>query len=229
MRAQTTPAQTTNLFLLEDLEDASRTRDLAESELHALHDIADWINSFVVRTHKDLGRAGPICPFVPGALERQTLWLAPEQIADRVVPDVAELINGYKSLFLDAQPARGDDAMYKVIVVVFTDLPADRAQGVFDDVLQQLAVPSYAEDGIVFGPFYEGNEGSAIYNSSFRPFQSPVPFLFVRHGVISDWKFFLDNEDWLNLWARRYGESAVQALAKEIRRLPWRANPPQTA
>jgi hypothetical protein len=229
MPAQTTPAQTTNLFLLEDLEDASRTRDLAESELHALHVIADWINSFVVRPHKDLGRAGPICPFVPGALERQTLWLAPEQIADRVLPDVAELINGYKSLFLDAQPTRGDDAMYKVIVVVFTDLPADRAQGVFDDVLQQLAVPSYAEDGIVFGPFYEGDEGTAIYNSSFRPFQSPVPFLFVRHGVISDWKFFLDNEDWLNLWARRYGESAVQALAEELRRLPWRANPPQAA
>jgi len=28
-----------------------------------------------------------------------------------------------------------------VIVVVFTDLSTDRAQGVFDDVLQQLAVP----------------------------------------------------------------------------------------
>ena len=80
------------------------------------------------------------------------------------------------------------------------------------------------EDGIVFGPFYEGHEGTAIYNSSFRPFQSPVPFLFVRHGVISDWKFFLDNEEWFNLWARRYGESAVEALANELRRLPWRAN-----
>ena len=115
----------------------------------------------------------------------------------------------------------GSDVVYNVIVIVFTDLPADRAQGVFDDVLQQLAVPSYVEDGIVFGPFYEGHEGTAIYNSSFRPFRSPVPFLFVRHGVISDWKFFLDNEDWLNLWARRYGESAVQALAEELRRLPW--------
>jgi hypothetical protein len=98
---------------------------------------------------------------------------------------------------------RRHDAKYKVIVVVFTDLSADRAQGVFDDVLQHLGVPSYAEDGIVFGAFYEGHEGTAIYNSSFRPFRSPVPFLFVRHGVISDWKFFLDNEDWLNLWARR--------------------------
>jgi hypothetical protein len=41
-------------------------------------------------------------------------------------------------------------------------------------------------------------------------------------GVISDWKFFLDNEEWLNLWARRYGESAVQALAEELRRTNWR-------
>jgi hypothetical protein len=155
-------------------------------------------------------------------LERKTLWLAPEQIADRGVPHVVELLNGYKSLFLDAEPTDGDDANYKVIVVVFTDLSADRAQGVFDGVLEQLAVPSYAEDGIVFGPFYEGNEGTAIYNSSFRPFQSPVPFLFVRQGVISDWKFFLDKEDWLNLWARRFGESAVHALAEELRRLPWR-------
>jgi hypothetical protein len=108
-----------------------------------------------------------------------------------------------------------------VIVVVLTDLSADRAQGVFDDVLQQLAVPSYVEDGIVFGPFYQGNGGAAIYNKSFHPFQSPVPFLFVRHGVISDWKFFLDNQDWLDYWAHRFGESAVHALAGELRRLPW--------
>jgi hypothetical protein len=217
------PTQTTDLFLLEDLEDAGRTSELAESDRDALRAVADWVKAFVVRPHEDLGRAGPVCPFVPGALERKTLWLAPEQIADRGVPDVVELINGYKSLFLDTQPVDGDDAIYKVIVVVFTDLSADRAQGVFDDVQQHLAVPSYVEDGIVFGPFYEGNEGTAIYNASFRPFQSPVPFLFVRHGVISDWKFFLDQEDWLSLWARRFGESAVHALAEEVRRLPWRA------
>jgi hypothetical protein len=215
------PTQTTNLFLLEDLEDVGRTSQLAESDLDALRAVADWIKAFVVRPHEDLGRAGPVCPFVPGALERRALWLAPERIGDQGVPRVVELLNGYKSLFLDAEPTDGDDANYKVIVVVFTDLSADRAQGVFDDVLQQLAVPSYAEDGIVFGPFYEGNEGTAIYNSSFRPFQSPVPFLFVRKGVISDWKFFLDKEDWLNLWARRFGESAVHALAEELRRLPW--------
>jgi hypothetical protein len=139
------------------------------------------------------------------------------------VPDVVQLINGYKSLFLGAQPIDGDDANYKSIVVVCTDLSADRAKDYFDGVLRHLGFPSYAEDGLVLGGFYESNEGSAIYNPSFRPFRAPVPFLLVRHAVISDWKFFLDNEDWLNLWARRFGESAVQALAAELRRLPWRA------
>ena len=215
-------AEATNLFLLEDLEDVSRTRELAQSDLDALQAVADWIRTFVARPHKDLGRAGPVCPFVRGSLERETLWLAPEQIADRSVPDVVELISGYQRLFLDAQPTDGDDAIYKSFVVVFTDLPADRAQEFLDDVLEHLAVPSYAEDGFVMGGFYEGNEGTAIYNPSFRPFTSPVPFLLVRQAVISDWKFFLDNEDWLNLWAHCYGESGVQALAEELRRMPWR-------
>lgn len=214
------PATTTNLFLLQDLEDVSKTGELAE----ALQAVADWIKTFVVKPHKDLGvgRAGTVCPFVPGSLERKVLWLAPEQIADRGRPDVVELVSGYKRLFLETQPTGDDDADYTVIVVVFTNLPADRAQGVFDHVLQHLAVPLYADDGILFGPYYEGNEGTAIYNSTFRPFQSPVPFLFVRRGVISDWKSFLDNDGWVNLWARRYGESAVQALAEELRRTNWR-------
>jgi hypothetical protein len=214
--------QTTNLFLLEDLEEVGRTSELAKADLTALRAVADWIKTFIVKPHKELGRAGPVCPFVPGALQRKTIWLTPEQIAGRGVPDVVRLMSSYKSEFLETPPTAGDDAMNKVIVVVFTDLPAENAQGLFGDVLQHLAVPSYAEDGILFGPFYEGNKGTAIYNSSFQPFQSPVPFIFVRHGVISDWKFFLDSDDWLNLWARRYGESAVHALADELRRLPWR-------
>jgi hypothetical protein len=145
------PAQTTNLFLLEDLEDVGRTRELAESDLAALEAVADWIQTFVVKPHKDLGRAGTVCPFVPGSLERKTLWLAPEQIADRDVPEVVELMSGYKRLLLDTRPTDGDDVIYNVIVVVFSDLSADRAQGVFDDVLQHLAVPSYVEDGTCSG------------------------------------------------------------------------------
>jgi hypothetical protein len=215
------PAQTTNLFLLEDLE-GGRTGTLAQSDLNALLRVADWIETFVAKPHKDLGRAGPVCPFVPLARERKTLWLAPERIASRSVAEVVELMNGYKKSLGGRSTVGDDDVDYRSVVVVFVDLPADRAKALLDDVLQHLGVPSYTEDGLVLGGFYEGNDGAAIYNAGFRPFKAPAPFLLMRHAVISDWKFFLENEDWLKLWARRYGESAVRALAEELRRLPWR-------
>ncbi|WP_138731531.1 DUF6875 domain-containing protein [Modestobacter excelsi] len=217
--------QTTDLFLLEDLKENGRTADLAERDRSALNAVADWIKAFIVRPHAELGRPGAVCPFVPTSLERQRLWLAPEHVGDGGVADVIDVINAYKRRLLNAkaEPVHGDDTNYDVIVVVFTDLPAGRAQAVFGDVMEQIAVPSYAEDGIVFGPFYDGNQGTAIYNRGFRPFQSPVPFMFVRYGVVSDWKFFLDQPEFLALWARRYGESATHALAAELRRLPWNA------
>src|SRR5262245_39267252 len=223
LRAHAMPAQVTNLFLLEDLGDASRTRELAESDRNALRAVANWTKTYVVKPHNELGRSGPVCPFVPVALEHKTLWLAHERSAGRSAPDVIQLIEGYKGLLRAAQPVDGNDANYKSIVVVFTDLPAARAKDFFGGVLQEIGVPSYVNDGLVMGPFYEGNDGTAIYNPNFRPSTSPVPLLLMRRAVISDWKFFLNDQDWLRRWARRYGTAAVHVLAEELRRLPWRA------
>jgi hypothetical protein len=61
-----------------------------------------------------------------------------------------------------------------------------------------------------------------LLDFSQESFRLAQPAGMVRHAVISDWKFFLDNEEWLNYWARRYGESAVRALAEELRRTNWR-------
>lgn len=216
-------AHTDNLFLLQDLEDVGRTRRLADGDLHALRTIAGWIETFVVRPHKDLGRPGPVCPFVPVSLERKTLWLAPEHVSDRSPRDVAELVSGYRKLLIQAQPVEGDDAGFKALVVVFTDLSADRAKDLADDArIQDLKRLFYVQDGIVSGEFHMRNEDSAIRNRSFQPFKSPVPFMLMRRAVVSDWMFFLDNDEWLGSWSRRFGESAVQALAEELRRTNWR-------
>ena len=217
------PAQTANLFLIEDLEDATRISDLADSDLTALRAVADWTKAFVIQPHRDLGRPGPVCPFTPLAIEHKTLWLAAERSAGRSTPEVIELITGYQQLLLANPPVDGDSAANKSIVVVFTDLPASRAKDFLGSALEEIAIPSYVKDGLVMGPFYEGNDGTAIYSPNFRPFQSPVPMLLMRRAVISDWKFFLYNESWLRPWARRYGEAAVEALADELRPLPWNA------
>ena len=53
------PTQTTDLFLLEDLEDAGKTSELAESDLDALHAAADWIKSYVVKPTGIWAALGP--------------------------------------------------------------------------------------------------------------------------------------------------------------------------
>lgn len=215
-------AQTKHLLLPEELDDVAKTGHLTDSDRDALRRVSEWVNSFVARPHKDLGREGTVCPFVPGSLQRRALYFAPEQIADLDLAGVVELMDGYKRLLLATPPSDGDDAIYTTIIVVFTDFPAARAARLFNDVLEQLAAPSFEVHGVLFGPFYEGNQGPAIYNPSFLPFQSPVPFLFVRHTVLSDWKFFLDDPDALGRWARHFGPSATSALAEELRQQPWR-------
>lgn len=212
-----------NLIPFGGRHEAERTGHLAESDRDALRAVADWVETFVVRPHAELGRAGPVCPFTPQAIDHGTLWLAAERSAGLGTPGLIELIRGYQRALLGNAPVDGEAAVNKSVVIVFTDLPAAQASGFFAGALEQIAVPSYVDDGLVMGPFYEGNEGTAIYNPGFRPFQSPVPLLLIRRAVVSDWKFFLNNETWFNLWSRRFGEAGVKALADELRLLPWNA------
>ena len=216
------PAEATRLFLLHDLEDSSKVSGLADADLKALQSVAHWITTFVAKPHRDLGRAGPVCPFVPRALETETLWLAAEPIGDRRAPEIVKLIDSYQNLLMDAQPVEGHQADYKALVIVFTDVSPARGKEYLDFILENRGESSYVDRGLVMGGFHEGNEGTAIYNLSFRPFTSPVPFLLIRRAVVSDWKFFLDNKDLFKHYADRFGEAAVQALAEELRGLPWR-------
>jgi len=47
----------------------------------------------VAKPHRDLGRAGTVGPFVPGSLDRRTLWFAPEKIAELDMRGVVELMD----------------------------------------------------------------------------------------------------------------------------------------
>lgn len=170
----------TNLLLFQDLDDTNRTKVLTESDRNALRAVSDWIKTSVANPHKNLGRTGPVCPFVPVALEHNTLWLSAELSTARSSQEVIQLVDGYKRLLLATRPVDGEEARYKSIVLVFTDLPAAQAKDFFDAVLKQIGVTSYVNDGLVIGPFYEGNDATSTCNPNFRPFSSPVPFLAIR-------------------------------------------------
>jgi hypothetical protein len=215
-------SQADNLFLFTDLAGAKGAR-LAAGDRTALRTVADWMNRFIIKPNQELGRSGPVCPFTPIAIDHDALWLALEHTEGRTVSEMIERVKVYNRLLLSNAPATGEFAGYKAIFVVYADLPAAKSKDFFDQLLKPIGLPFYENDGLVIGPFYEGNEGTAIYNANFRPFTSPMPSLLMRRAVVSDWKFFLNNPEWFAVWKKTHGEEGTEALAAELRRFPWNA------
>jgi hypothetical protein len=157
------------------------------AEDHPLAVTTAWIKSFLARPHQDLGRPGPVCPFVPGAISQDTIWLAcvPEGRGDRQA--IVDIIGHYRDLFLELEPKTGDSAMMKAMVIVFPNVPSDDA-GVIDEVQFELK-SQFVEAGMMIGEFHERNDGGGLRNPDFRPLRSPIPSLAIRFMVETDLPF----------------------------------------
>ena len=59
---------------------ANKTRGAETAPGSPLGSSVAWIRDFLARPHRGIGRAGPVCPFTPMALELDTIW--PTEIAE---------------------------------------------------------------------------------------------------------------------------------------------------
>ena len=171
-----------------------------------------WVRSFLARPHPDLGRAGPVCPFTPMALELDTIWMI--EVAEST-PDpqrIEDVIEQCRQVFVETEPREGPLSINKVIMVVFSGMSADDAPWI--DALQAKLKPNFVDVGLMLGEFHSRNETPGLRNESFRPLRSPIPMLVIRHMVESDLPFMKRDTDtpevrisYLRSYLRRLGAS----------------------
>lgn len=155
-----------------------------------LRAIVGWIRAFLARPHPQLGRPGLVCPFVPGALKLDTIWLASMPDTAPTFEHISSIMTEYRHVFQQIEPRTGPEAMNKVFLLVFPALSAKGAEGaaVIEEVHASLK-PSFVEIGMLVGEFHAANEGEGLRNPDFRPLRSPLPMLAMRHLVESDLPF----------------------------------------
>lgn len=152
--------------------------------------IADWVREFLARPHPDAGRHGSVCPFVPIALELNTIWMAEMPKTTPSFESISAIITEYRNIFLETEPSSGPEVINKAFLVVFPSLTAHGPEGaaIIDKV--QLSLKKYFVDmGLMLGEFHAGNESPGLRNPDFRPLRSPIPMLAIRHMVESDLPF----------------------------------------
>lgn len=163
-------------------------RSLRHCDLPYLKEIAAWTKSFLAKPHPQLGRSGPVCPFLPRALKLEAIRLGVVRTKGLQLSDIEALVRQYRDEFLVLEPCRGELAMYKAIMLIFPDLEAE-ADACLVDQIQQRLKPFFVKEGLMIGEFHQWNETPGLHNTHFRPLRSPIPMLAIRFMVESDLPF----------------------------------------
>lgn len=165
------------------------------SENDGLGQILNWITNVVAKPHAELGRQGSVCPFLPRALKADSLFFHELLIDGSTSNDeIDEVIQEYAEVFANTAPTSGKARLNKAIVLIFPSLADEDAIQLIEEAQRRLK-PFFVERGLMLGEFHKSHQGEGIRNPAFRPLQSPMPLLVIRHLIPSDLLFLVRKSD----------------------------------
>lgn len=206
-------------FLVEvaDLESAGALPEPASAFERPLRTIHRWTEEYLCQPHPELGREGPVCPYVRSSLRKGLFFftvcpgtgLTPERVEARVA--------ALRDWFLELEPRQGNDAIFKTILCLFPDVALERTPHLIDAVQEKLR-PLYVAHGLMVGEFHaRPPEKAGLWNQEFRPLRSPVPMLVIRHMVVTDLAFLKDDRGLVASYLKRFGSAIPAHLREAVR------------
>lgn len=170
-----------------------------------LAEVHDWMIGTVAMRHPVLERV--VCPFVPTALERETLVYSAIS-GCRTPADVMAVMDELIERFLDYAPAGEGASRHKTVVGVFVDL--SREDG------ERLVIASHhelkgrcASQGLMIGEFAPGYQLPSTRDPTVNVGEAPAPILALRHMLLSDRRFLTAEDRWMAAWAAHFGADRV--------------------
>nr|WP_199039176.1 YbaK/EbsC family protein [Dyella sp. ASV24] len=172
--------------------------------------IARWARDYLCAPHPELGRNGPMCPFVPGALMKKLMFATVYEDDDLDIDAIKAILLREMERFIELEPVSGNEAQFKSLMVLFPYLAEDDVAGVIEAAqadLQRHFVPN----GLMVGEFHAGPpDKRGLWNPEFRPLYSPVPMLVIRHMVPTDILFLKDNAHLFREYVKIYGNAVPE-------------------
>jgi hypothetical protein len=170
--------------------------------------IREWAVGYLSAPHPALGREGAVCPFTAASISKEKFWVGCVDSRGLTAEDIESSVAGVVSGFRHLPPAEGSDALLKTILVLFPTVTDYR---LIDEAQRRLKEASVAR-GLMIGQFYPGCAEPGIRNPDFRPLQSPVALLAIRHMVSSDLPFLTTHVEWVEEYLKRFAPAIPAAV-----------------
>ncbi|HWM03299.1 MAG TPA: hypothetical protein VNP92_13285 [Actinophytocola sp.] len=183
--------------------------------LEPLRATLDWARQYLCQPHPELGRKGDVCPFTESALSRHTFFMAVCDGKPSAPEEITETVAQYRDWFLQLPPTSGTGAQFKTILVLFPELT--RPDLPIVDAAQRMLKQTYVSRGLMIGEFHDGPPDKAgLWNAEFRPLQSPVPLLAIRHMVATDFPFLSLDDDHVAAYLQLFGDRVPPHLQSQV-------------
>lgn len=209
--AKAIPATDGRFFGIEE------ARDLADgpSQGSDIARLLDWVESYLMNSHPDLGRAGAVCPFTRQAAKIDTVRLAISRARAGDEDDAFALIRGAFGA-LEAIPCKPAMKHFRTVIIGFPDCADQDGIAMLKRIQRRHRFYSLARARMI-GMMHAGSEDRGLWNPDFRPLRSPMPVLAVRHLVENDAPFAALHPALMVAYLARFPIKGTQRLVNHFR------------
>lgn len=158
-------------------------------------EVSAWLASYVSQPHPDLGRPGPVCPFVAPAVAAGTVFYVAcrfdgEATLERMTDALDEALRCFQLLAWQEEKVE-----LASLVVIFPDL-AEADWHLIDDS-HSANKTKFVEAGCMIGQFHPTCDEPAARNPDFPVNRAPLPLIVIRHIASHDILFLDENPHWV--------------------------------
>ena len=184
------------IVTLEDADERRLPRDVTT--------IQTWLSDYVGRPNPELGRKGPVCPFIPPAMRADAVdyVFRYDLIRDSEEDLFSELLGEFEEFDRTAEPASltRTSLASRLVVLPNTDAAAWLA---IDNIYESLKDAAVMR-GLMVAQFHPNCEVRAVRNEAFRVAKSPLAAIAIRRMAPHDILFLGNTAERFRQYEERF-------------------------
>ena len=205
------PETSVVLLSMKQLADPAPMPAMGADALRFCRSIGQWVTSYLMSSHPELGRPGEVCPFTSRAYQLDTIRIGVSfaQSSDGTVigQTMRDCLRQFASIACDETTTQ-----FRTVIVGFPNLTDQEGVAALRAAQRRLTLRCLW-DGLMIGRFHPAAEDEGLWNPDFRPMRAPIPLLAVRHLVRNDAPFALRHPALLASYLCRYAAAAPRHLS----------------
>ncbi|MFH8341913.1 DUF6875 domain-containing protein [Streptomyces sp. AM6-12] len=169
-----------------------------------LETVEEWLTEYISASHPEIGRTGPICPFVAPSRKNRTMEIRLRLAGHAPTLDLVEEIALSSLREYELTTWQGRNPMLRAMVVALPDLRSEDT--VLLDQAHARVKDAFVAQGLMIGQFHENCEVTAARNPRFAVSKAPLPLFAIRAIALHDVFFLSERPQWFQQYRERFGK-----------------------